>query len=199
MVDRKKGVFIAIILIMLILFLGLINIIFDLTGIFFAFEFLLLLALLSAGVALTIGVYLSEESLVWSSLLVFFGLNLINLSVLYFSNSSFSKILFPIIAGALGFLIAMVKKKSIPKNSETENSSDIETNHEENIEEKEEKEEEDIKMNFIPGKYIASETGKKYHIPRCDWAKKISKKNIVWLDDKKEAKKKGYDACKCVK
>lgn len=52
---------------------------------------------------------------------------------------------------------------------------------------------------FEPGKYIASSKGSKFHIPRCDWAAKIKPKRRVWFNDEREAKKKGYKACDCVK
>ncbi|MBW2966553.1 hypothetical protein KY342_05605 [Candidatus Woesearchaeota archaeon] len=197
--ERNRSIFVVMLVIMLVLFLSLISIIFDLTGAFFVFEFLLLLLFLLFGVVFTIGTYISKGSWLWSGLLVFFGANLINLSGLYLGNISFSKILFSLTVGVLGFLIAMIKKRSVEEDDlETEDYSNVETKPEEKIEEKKEVKE-DIKTNFIPGKYIASETGKKYHIPKCDWAKKISKKNIVWLNDKQEARKKGYKACKCVK
>lgn len=52
---------------------------------------------------------------------------------------------------------------------------------------------------FEPGKFIASKTGKKYHIPKCDWAGKIKPKKRVWFNDAREAKKEGYKACDCVR
>ena len=61
-----------------------------------------------------------------------------------------------------------------------------------------EEKEEEVYTNFEPGKYVASKTGSTYHIPKCDWAKKIKKKNQVWFDDEKEAKK-SYKAHSCVK
>ena len=50
-----------------------------------------------------------------------------------------------------------------------------------------------------PGKYVASKTGTTYHAPKCDWAKRIKKKNMVWFADDKAAKKKGYKKHDCLK
>lgn len=50
-----------------------------------------------------------------------------------------------------------------------------------------------------PGKYVASKTGTTYHAPKCDWAKRIKKQNMVWFDDDKEAKKQGYKRHDCLK
>ncbi len=44
-----------------------------------------------------------------------------------------------------------------------------------------------------------SSTGKKFHAPRCDWAKRIKKKSQVWFNDKEEAKREKYKACDCVR
>jgi hypothetical protein len=52
---------------------------------------------------------------------------------------------------------------------------------------------------FEPGTFIASKTGKKYHVPKCDWAEKINPNRRIWFSDAKEAKKEGYKACDCVK
>ena len=65
-------------------------------------------------------------------------------------------------------------------------------------EKKEEEKEEPVYTNFEPGKYVASKTGNSYHIPKCDWAKKIKKGNQVWFNDEKEAKKK-FKAHSCIK
>ncbi len=54
-------------------------------------------------------------------------------------------------------------------------------------------------IDITPGKFVASSNSSFYHIPTCDWAKKISKKNKVWLKDKKEAKKKKYKQHSCLK
>ena len=56
----------------------------------------------------------------------------------------------------------------------------------------------EIKKEFSPGKYIASKTGKKYHIPKCDWAKRIKESNRIWFDSKEEAEEKGLKACDCI-
>ena len=189
--------FITMIVIMFILFLSLISIVFDLTGIFFVFELLLLLLFLLFGIIFAAGT-LYEWEWIWPGLLIFFGANLINLSGLYLKTNNFIQIILPITVGVAGFLIAMIRKRSVDEESEDMENEDIKTETEEKKEEPEE-DEDVIRTNFSPGKYIASETGKKYHIPKCDWAKKINKKRIVWFDDKKEARKKGYLPCKCIK
>ncbi len=50
-----------------------------------------------------------------------------------------------------------------------------------------------------PGKYVASTGGNVYHEPKCDWAKRIVKKRMLWFKDKRAANRKGYRGHSCVK
>jgi len=45
-------------------------------------------------------------------------------------------------------------------------------------------------------KYVASRYSKKYHLPSCKWAKKISQDNVIYFTTKEEAEDKGYKPCK---
>jgi len=42
------------------------------------------------------------------------------------------------------------------------------------------------------GRYVASKTGKKYHLLSCASAKSISEANRIWFDTKEAAEKAGY-------
>jgi Metal binding domain of Ada len=42
------------------------------------------------------------------------------------------------------------------------------------------------------GKYVASKSGTKYHLPWCGSAKSIKEENKVWFETKEEAEKAGY-------
>lgn len=44
----------------------------------------------------------------------------------------------------------------------------------------------------LPGKYVASKTGTKYHLPTCGGAKQIKEENKVWFTTKEEAEGAGY-------
>jgi methylphosphotriester-DNA--protein-cysteine methyltransferase len=43
---------------------------------------------------------------------------------------------------------------------------------------------------------VGSKSSKKYHVASCQYAKKISDKNLVKFKSAKEAKAAGYAACK---
>ncbi len=42
------------------------------------------------------------------------------------------------------------------------------------------------------GKYVASKSGTKYHLPWCAGAKQIKEENKIWFVSKEEAEKAGY-------
>ena len=42
------------------------------------------------------------------------------------------------------------------------------------------------------GKYVASKSGSKYHLPSCSGAKRIKEENKVWFDTKEQAAAAGY-------
>lgn len=107
-----------------------------------------------------------------------------------------------LLLNSVGFLIGAASIKS--SMSEEEKEEIIEKEIEPKIKDMQEKiesdvEKENVKTEFYPGKFIASKTGSVYHGSKCDWAKKISKKNQIWFQDSKEAKKKGYKQHSCLK
>lgn len=51
--------------------------------------------------------------------------------------------------------------------------------------------EEQVPMN-AGGQYVASKTGKSYHLPWCSGAKLIKEENKIWFNSKEEAEARGY-------
>ena len=49
-----------------------------------------------------------------------------------------------------------------------------------------------------PGKLVASKNSNIYHLPKCEWAKKIKRHRRLWFKSKEEAWEKGYRAHNCV-
>jgi hypothetical protein len=45
------------------------------------------------------------------------------------------------------------------------------------------------------GKYVGSKNSKKYHLPDCQYAKKIKEENQTWFKSAKEALDAGYEPC----
>lgn len=161
-------------IVLLVVFLGLIRMIFDLHRFAFFGNLLILLGLILIALIAAIGIN-SNHKWAWILLtLVFAGVFLDMVFVYVLSASKpglFSTLL---IATVAGFFISLLSIENL-------------------------KTKEEVKKTFKPGKYIASKTGSKYHAPKCEWAKKVKKKNAVWFNNTAEAKKAGYKADSCVK
>ena len=161
-------------IVLLVVFLGLIRMIFDLHRFAFIGNLLILLGLIVIAFIAVMGIN-GNNKWGWILLtLLFVGVFLDMVFVYVLSAPKpglFSTLL---IATVAGFFISLLSIEN-PKT------------------------EKEVKKTFKPGKYIASKTGSKYHAPKCEWAKKIKKANAVWFNNKQEAKKAGYKADSCVK
>jgi len=181
--DGKKK-FLLMDFIALIIFLGFILIIFNLKGIFFIGEFILLCLFILITLISLILIY-NNVKFGWGMLGVLLFLMLLDLLLIYTRVSKIGiAFLVTLFVTAIAFIIALVSAKK------------------EEIEEVAEEVEEEkpvVSKKYTPGKYIASKMGKSYHSPKCDWAKNIKEKNRVWFDDDKEAKKAGYKKHSCLK
>jgi len=164
-------------LILLVVLLGLINMVFSLSGFVFFVEFLLYLGLLLIVMLSVFGIN-NNFSWAWKLLKMFFLVTFVNMIFIFWISSSTPPLFTHyILVTVVGYLISYFNKGG---------------------DEIEEFEDEKVETSFDPGKYIASKSGTKYHAPKCDWAKKIKKANAVWYDSKQEAKKAGYKADACV-
>ena len=169
-------------IIVLITFLGLINMIFDLHKFAFYGEFLILLGLFLVAIISAVGIS-NNLRWAWILLTLFFVFVFLNMLFIYTISTAKVQFFLPLIVVAIvGFFISLF---SIEKPKVEEEAA--------------EEEKKAVKKTFKPGKYIASKTGSKFHAPKCDWAKRIKKKNFVWFNSKEEAKKAGYKADSCVK
>jgi len=184
---ENKASSIVTLLVMLILFLSLISIVFNINrAMFFKIELFLLCLFLLIGINLTYGVLRGRNK--WRGLIKFYSINWINLLVIYFLRFGIKEIILPTIVTGFGFLVALIKKDDEYIEDDEDGEFDLEGKPASTV----------LKKDFNPGKYIASKSGTKYHSPKCDWAKKIKKKNQVWYSTKEEAKEDGKTACKCI-
>lgn len=55
-----------------------------------------------------------------------------------------------------------------------------------------------VTRRYSPGKFLATKTGRTYHSPKCEWAKKIRKDNQLWFASEKEADELGYKRHNCL-
>src|SRR3989339_724278 len=171
--DSKISFFVTDI-ILLIVFLGLIRMILRFNEWGFILELLALVILLFAAFIALIPAYSGSRG-GWGFLAIVFAVIFIDLLFIFLATgragTAFTGAL---LFSALGLLVSVlnVRKKEKPVMYEEKPA------HEE------------VYTNFEPGKYVASKTGTTYHAPKCEWALKIKKKNQIWFDDEKEAKKR---------
>jgi len=197
---RNKFTVFAMYIALLVTFLGLISMVFDLHRFAFYLEFLILLGLLLVGIIAAIGIS-HNMRWAWMLLALFFGfvfLDMLFINVITAAETT--HFLHLIVVSVAGFFISLfsIEKEKIEASKDARTTSGARTQfgisqgdtHSVG---------EAVTKTFTPGKYIASKTGTKFHSPKCDWGKKVKKSNAVWFDTKEEAKKAGYKADDCIR
>lgn len=200
--ENKSGLFLIFAVILFILNLELIKTVFSLAKEAFVFELFLFLFLGLMAVD-SMREFIKNNTSCFPVLGVYFGINLINaIGLKIFSNQSLNISL--VIVASLGFIISVLKikpriqRKSIEDTGKLDELKEVIDEGGAYVTEEDEPQEKSVIKEYYPGKFLASKTGKKYHSPKCDFAKKIPKKRHVWFNNKAQAKKKGYKPCKCV-
>ena len=56
-----------------------------------------------------------------------------------------------------------------------------------------------INLQNKTGMFVASKNSKIYHLPDCQYVKRIKDENKIWFKSAEEAKEKGYSPHNCVK
>lgn len=160
-------------IVLVITLFGMISMVFKLSGLNFLWQFFILLVLFFLAVAAMMGLG-NGFPWAWKLLLVFFAITLADMLLLYTmlpqKPALFTEHLVAVVSGFFIALFSMAGKKPAK-----------------------------MEKTFKPGKFVASKFGGTYHIPRCDWAKKIKKNNVVWFNTKEDAKRAGHKPHSCVK
>ena len=199
---KYNNVFLGFNLLLLVMFIELITTVFNLGGKVFIGELLLLGIFMFVALVLMLALFFDAQ---WSfpAFMIFFAVNLINIFFIYF-NYQTHLLSIILITGVciLGLITSIVNtgtdeedRSELEDNTKEEHAKILLENELEGIKDSRV----ELAKEFEPGKYVGSETGTKYHVGTCDWAKRINKKKQVWFNDKAEAKKKGYKACSCIK
>ena len=188
-------------IVLLITFLGIINMIFNLHRFAFYGEFMILLVLFPVAIISAVG---ASNSLRWAwiTLMLIFAFVFIDILFIYvISTVKVQYFLLLLVVATVGFFISLFNIKNPKKEfAKTEVENEKSGINVEKIEaEKTYDVNNQIKKTYKPGKYIASKLRGDYHVPKCDWAKKIHKNNAVWFKNDSEAKKSGYTAHDCIK
>jgi len=199
-----------------LMFFGMVRLILSGGGLFlrgelFGFMFLLILSLIGF-----MGYASHWGEKVFFTVFVLYLANL--LAVWYFTKALYLVLL---LLALIGFLISLPKARTkviIPPWAEEPHSQVFEEKEE--SEQKEETEEPvveiveepvaEVKKNeaknepkkvsaiYSPGKLIASSRSNVYHLPKCEWAKKIKKERRAWFKNAEEAEERGFRAHSCL-
>ena len=167
----------TLVLLMLVFFLGLIRNVFQISGWKFVLELVIVVGLILFAL---MAVVLMYNNLTFGYVLSSFvsGVALINLVAIYFKNQNImtTMLFVGIVASITAFVISIINMGEKPMSRKRV-----------------------VLKTYTPGKVVASKSGKNYHAPKCEWAKKIKKGNRVWYKSVDEAKKAKLKPHSCLK
>ena len=202
MMERPSISFFAMNFILLFIVVSFILMIFDLHRFAFVFEL---------GIALVLFFFLAfsmfaayhDRKWGWTILGAILILLMIDTLFISFAAKTFDTENITIIFfSVIGVLIAMFSLRGAARETDANKIEDYEKTKDyyPYIDKMEpyEKKEPSMEKTFTPGKFIASKKANKFHSPKCDWAKKISKPNQLWFNSQEEAEAQGLEADQCV-
>ncbi len=208
-------------LVLLFVIIGLILAVFDLENIAFVFELSVLVMFMLLLVFGMFAVY-NDRQWGWNVIGAVLAFILVDMFFIYSATKSFGAAhLVAVLFSIIGLIMVLLNLQGMgeeriietPDKNEgyTPVISNLEASAEEKHEMKEEvqkivkeeskeelKEEMKVERKFTPGKLVASKKANKFHVPKCDWAKRIKKSNRIWFNSKEEAVSKGFEADTCV-
>lgn len=192
--------FFAINFILLFAIIGFILVAFELHRFAFVFELMLLLIFIFVFIFAMFAIY-HNKKWGWTILGATLILLLVNLFFIFLFTGVFETAhLTALIFSVTGLAVTLLNLRTAKEHEANEEEYGKAKDYYPYIDKMEpgKVDEQNISKTFTPGKYIASKKANKYHIAKCDWAKKISKENQLWFDSEEDAKAQGFEADVCV-
>lgn len=198
--ERPNLSFLVMGFILLFSIIAFILVVFDLHRFMFVFELMLLLAFTFI---ITFGMFAvyHRRKWGWTILVAALILLLVNLFFIFLLTGIFETAHLTILFfSVIGIIVALLNLGPARNYRISEEEHEKTKDYYPYIDKMEpvQKAEEPISKTFTPGKYIASKKAGKYHVAKCDWARKISKENQLWFNSEEEAKSKGFVADVCI-
>ena len=202
--NRYNVSFVLIVFVLLFVVISSIFVVFELHRFAFVAELVVLLVIISL---IAFGMFLVGNRHKWGWILIgaTLVLWLINITFIYFLTRKFETAhIAAVIFSLIGIVISALNQR---KSASELGGLSVRENEKSNYypyidkmepEQKMPGEGNAIEKTFTPGKYIASKQANKFHSPKCDWARRITKSNQLWFGTRQEAEVKGYQADKCV-
>lgn len=199
--EKPNISFFIINIILLFVVTSFILIVFDLHRFAFVFELGILLSFIFF---LTFGIFIVYHNKKWGWTLIgaILVLILLNTFFIFLITKTFDTAYITIIFfSVIGLVIALLNLRETGERlaeSEIEEKAADYYPYIDKMEPEQTKEDLKIEKTFTPGKFVASKQANKFHIAKCDWAKRISKSNQVWFNSREEAEAQGFEADRCV-
>lgn len=195
--------FVSAAVLLFVTLLSMILVVFQLSGWSFVLSFILLLGVLLWGLLGSMAVY-GGIRWAWSFLMPVPVVMLIYAFVVYTSQGSV-EYLGTLIAGAvILFLVTVINMRLV-----AESSGKPKVEVYERMPEKVEPvkaqasssaaKSASVSSSVTPGRFVASKFGTTFHTAKCDWAKKVKKRNQVWFKTKDEARRAKLKPHSCIK
>ena len=198
--ERPSLSFLVMNFILLFAVIGFILVVLDLHRFMFVFELMLLLAFVFILPFGMFAVY-NDRKWGWMMLVAALILLLVNLFFIFLLTGIFETAHLTILFfSAIGIIVALLNLRPSRNYRISGEGHEKTRDYYPYIDKMEpvQKAEEPISKTFTPGKYIASKKAGKYHVAKCDWAKRISRENQLWFNSEEEAKSKGFVADACI-
>ena len=192
--------FLAMIFILLFAVIGFILVVFDLHRFMFVFELMLLLAFILILAFAMFAVY-NGRKWGWTMLAAALMLLLVDLFFIFLVTGLFeTPHLTALFFSAIGIIVSLLNLRPLKSYRISGEEYEKTKDYYPYLDKMEpvQKTEEPVTKTFTPGKYLASRKAGKYHIAKCDWAKKISRENQLWFNSEEEAKSQGFVADVCI-
>ena len=173
-------------LLLMVSFIGMISYVFNISGWKFYTELIIVFGLMFITL---FGLLLVFNKVSFGYALTGFAaaIILINLILFYFKMNLSTLLFLAIISAITSFVVSVVnvgeeEERQMPPLMEEEKEIEV-----------------PVVKTYVPGKVVSSKSSNVYHVPTCDWAKKIKKSNRVFFDSEEVAKKEGLKAHSCAK
>jgi len=206
---KKPVSFFVMLFILLFTVIGFIFIVFGLKGTAFVFELGLLLAFMFF-LAFAMFLIYTDKFASWGIIGAVLMLLLFDVFIIFLLTRSFGlDYVFTTMFALAGIIVALVNILMAPKKESNVTShydkkqyyypmtekSDVQEAQPSEV--KIEAEEQKVVATYTPGKFVGSKKASTFHMPKCDWAQKISQDNQIWFNSREEARAKGYSEHKC--
>ena len=183
---------------LLVAFLSLTSVAFDLFGYAFILSIVLLGGLLGCTV-LGVGGISHGRAWGWSFLTLISLILIVYSYFVYMVEGTFDNLFTLVASSLILFVVALLNFRLASEPRPRRQKPTVQVYESLDKMEPMAEEKKAMTKTFTPGKFVASKFASTFHIAKCEWANNIKKGNRVWFATDNEAKKAGMKAHSCIK